>query len=187
MTPTARGKAPERRNAAARTAVLHAADDLLVERGFDGVTIEGIAARAGVAKQTIYRWWASKTEVLLDTVGEDAGRELAIRSSEDPRDDLCQRLLQLSDFLFNAPAGRVLLALIGQAQHDDTTAGHLQLIFFSPQREIDRGILTRLDAEADADAILDALYGPIYFRALTGGSPVDRAFIDTLLSSTLRV
>lgn len=57
--------------------VLHAADDLLVERGFGGVTIEGIAARAGVAKQTIYRWWSSKVDILLDTLIDDAGKDPA--------------------------------------------------------------------------------------------------------------
>lgn len=50
-TPAPRGRAPHRRDENARIAVLHAADDLLVERGFGGATIEGIAARAGVAKQ----------------------------------------------------------------------------------------------------------------------------------------
>src|ERR1700749_36574 len=70
------GRAPRRRSDRARLAVLNAADDLLVERGYAGVTIEGIAARAGVAKQTIYRWWPSKVDILLDTLIEDAGRQL---------------------------------------------------------------------------------------------------------------
>jgi AcrR family transcriptional regulator len=77
-TPAPKGRAPHRRDENARIAVLHAADDLLVERGFGGVTIEGIAARAGVAKQTIYRWWPSKVDILLDTLIEDASRHLAI-------------------------------------------------------------------------------------------------------------
>src|SRR5262245_39369646 len=79
--PSARapkGRAPHRRDESARIAVLHAADDLLVERGFGGVTIEGIAARAGVAKQTIYRWWPSKVDILLDTLIEDAEGRLKV-------------------------------------------------------------------------------------------------------------
>src|SRR5262249_31881623 len=70
--PRTKGRAPGRRSDRARVAVLNAADDLLVERGYAGVTIEGIAARAGVAKQTIYRWWPSKFEILMDTFLEDA-------------------------------------------------------------------------------------------------------------------
>src|SRR4051812_49585182 len=64
------------RSEQARAAVLHAADDLLVEHGFAGLTIEKIAAKAGVAKQTIYRWWPSKVDILLDAYGEDVAQEL---------------------------------------------------------------------------------------------------------------
>src|ERR1700761_3428475 len=84
-----KGRAPHRRNEQARIAVLHAADDLLAERGFAGVTIEGIAARAGVAKQTIYRWWPSKVEVLRDPLieasGESRGRPETGSAIEDTR------------------------------------------------------------------------------------------------------
>src|ERR1700733_3397150 len=73
-----KGRAPHRRDENARRAVLHAADDLLVERGFARVTIEGVAARAGVAQQTIYRGWTSKVDILLDTLIDDASRQLAI-------------------------------------------------------------------------------------------------------------
>src|SRR5580692_11599443 len=66
------------RSEEARMAVLEAADDLLVERGFASVTIEGIAARAGVAKQTIYRWWPSKIDILFDTLIDDASSQLAV-------------------------------------------------------------------------------------------------------------
>src|ERR1700755_1174489 len=60
------------RSEEARLGVLEAADDLLVEKGFAQLTIEGIAQRAGVAKQTIYRWWSSKTEILMDAFLTDA-------------------------------------------------------------------------------------------------------------------
>src|SRR5580698_2035927 len=76
-----RGKHPGNRygrSEEARQAVLEAADDLLAEIGFAAVTIEGIAARAGVGKQTIYRWWSSKTDVLMDNFSADARSELAL-------------------------------------------------------------------------------------------------------------
>src|ERR1700748_1914693 len=91
-SPTAggpKGRAPHRRNEQARIAVLHAADDLLAERGFAGVTIEGIAARAGVARHSIYRWCPPRVGVLLATLMEDS-RETRPRRErgwaiEDPR------------------------------------------------------------------------------------------------------
>src|ERR1700734_4445669 len=95
----AKGRAPHRRDENARLAVLHAADDLLVERGFGGVTIEGIAARAGVAKQTIYRWWASKVDILLDTLIEEASHALAIPDAGSAVESTRRYLRSLARFL----------------------------------------------------------------------------------------
>src|SRR5580693_2202183 len=80
------------RSEQARQAVLEAADDLLSERGFAGVTIEGIAAAAGVAKQTIYRWWSSKVEVLLDTLIEDSQESLVLPATGSAIEDARQYL-----------------------------------------------------------------------------------------------
>jgi AcrR family transcriptional regulator len=184
------GRAPERRNQQARAAILHAADDLLAEHGFDKLTIEGIAARAGVAKQTIYRWWPSKVEVLLDTLHEDAESHLAVSEHESVRAQLRQRLRHLAKFL-QKDHGQVLLALIGEAQHDQQTADRLQQEFFSGQLAADHARLQRgiasgeLPPELPIDETLDALYGPIYFRALVTHQPVKAAFIDGLLERAL--
>src|SRR6202020_3605153 len=99
-----KGRAPHRRNEQARIAVLHAADDLLAERGFAGVTIEGIAARAGVAKQTIYRWWPSKVEVLLDTLIEDSQESLALPETGSAIEEARQYLRRLAALLTRDPA-----------------------------------------------------------------------------------
>src|SRR5690242_12261309 len=105
------------RSERARVAVLHAADDLLVERGFAGVTIEGIATRAGVAKQTIYRWWSSKTDILMDAFLDDALQELTSPDTGALESDLRRQLSDLAEFLTESDAGAVFRALAGQAQH----------------------------------------------------------------------
>lgn len=188
--PASKGRAPHRRNQNARLAVLHAADDLLVERGFGGVTIEGIAARAGVAKQTIYRWWPSKTDILLDTLIEDAERQLAIPNTGSAIDDTRRYLYGLARFVSREPAGKVLLALIGEAQHDPAIAPTFQRRYAHPQRRRERELLARgiasgeLSDELDIDAALDALCGPIFYRALNGAR-IPRRFIDSLVDNTL--
>ena len=148
------------RSERARIAVLHAADDLLAEKGFAGVTIEGIAARAGVAKQTIYRWWNSKTDILLDTFTQDAAKHLAPAEHDDPR----AYLRRLAHFLTATDEGAVLRALIGQAQHDPELAATL-----------------RERLRAHQPDVPDELVGPIYYRVLVTGDPVDDAFIDRLV------
>ena len=87
------------RSEAARTAVLRAVDDLLVERGLAGVTIEGIAARAQVAKQTIYRWWGSKTDILFEALVLDAEAHFTLPDHGDLQRDLRDHLRQVAVFL----------------------------------------------------------------------------------------
>jgi AcrR family transcriptional regulator len=186
----AKGRAPHRRDENARLAVLHAADDLLVERGFAGVTIEGIAGRAGVAKQTIYRWWTSKVDVLLDTLVEDAGRQLVIPDTGSAVDDMRRYLQLLAHFLTEDPAGKVLLALIGEAQHDAEVARVFRQRYLDPQRHQEREMLNRaitageLPEALDVDAVLDALCGPVVYRALTA-APIPPSFTDGLVADIL--
>jgi len=187
----ARGRAPHRRNEQARLAVLHAADDLLAERGFAGVTIEGIAARAGVAKQTIYRWWPSKVDVLLDTLIEDSQENLAVPDTGSVTEDALRYLRQLARFLTGDPAGRVLLALIGEAQHDAEMATVFHGRYLDPQRQAERAMLERgrsagqLPDGLDVDRALDQLTGPVFYRAMVTGGPIGPAFTDQLVDDVL--
>jgi AcrR family transcriptional regulator len=192
MPPGAtKGRAPHRRNEQARLAVLHAADDLLAERGFAGLTIEGIAARAGVAKQTIYRWWPSKVDVLLDTLIEDAQQELTVPDTGSAITDARRYLRRLAAFITGDPAGKVLLALIGEAQHDAEMAGVFHARYLDAQRRAEQAMLARgvasgeLPADLDVDRALDALLGPVFYRALVTGGPLSAAFTDRLVFEVL--
>ncbi|WP_329485612.1 TetR/AcrR family transcriptional regulator [Kitasatospora sp. NBC_01246] len=181
-----------RRDETARQAVLHAADDLLVEHGFGALTIEAIARRAGVAKQTIYRWWPSKVEILLDTLIEDTEKQLPVPTEEAPTAETVRAYLaRFAEFLAVDPAGRVLLALLAQAQHDPRTAERLQERYLGPRRGRERDLVVRgIDAGAfspglDPDAVVDGLVGPVVYCALTG-SRVSAALVDTLVQDLLR-
>jgi AcrR family transcriptional regulator len=171
--------------------VLEAADDLLVERGFAGVTIEGIAARAGVAKQTIYRWWPSKADILMDALDGDAAEDLTPPDSGDLAGDLRIQLSRLARFLTESDAGAVFRALAGQAQHDPEVAARFRADYLSQQRDRDRIPLLRaaergqLPAGTDIDLAVDQLVGPIYYRVIVTGQPVPREFTDHLVRQFL--
>jgi len=179
------------RSEAARQAVLYAADDLLAERGFAALTIEGIAARAGVSKQTIYRWWSSKVDILLDTLADDMAEHLTPPDHGDLRRELREHLARVARFLTGTDAGAVFRALVGQAQHDPALAARLRADYLSQQHARDLLPLRRavergdLPADTDLDLALDRLMGPIYHRVLVSGGPVSRSFTDTLVASYL--
>ncbi|MYS80467.1 TetR/AcrR family transcriptional regulator [Embleya scabrispora] len=120
MPPTAHGQAtPGRpRSESARIAVLHAVDDMLVEQGYAAMTMKGIAERAGVGRQTVYRWWSTKAEILLEASVSDAADELATTPQARPADELTAFLEALTAFLATSPAGLAFRALLGEAQHD---------------------------------------------------------------------
>ncbi|MGO1055169.1 TetR/AcrR family transcriptional regulator [Crossiella sp. CA198] len=180
------------RSEQARLAVLEAADDLLVEKGFAGVTVEAIAASAGVAKQTIYRWWSTKTDILLDAFLQDAAEDLVVPDHGDLGPDLRDYLRRLTHFLTRSDAGAVLRALLGHAQHDPGFAAVLRTRFLDEQHDRDRLAIERavhrgqLPADLDVAAEVDQLVGPIYYRVLVTGSPVDEQFTDRLVGTFLR-
>jgi AcrR family transcriptional regulator len=179
------------RSELARLAVLAAADDLLVERGFAGLTMEGIAARAGVAKQTIYRWWPSKTAVLLDAYGDDAEEDLVAPETGDLAADLRSHLRTVAEFLTVADAGAVFRALVAQAQHEPELATALRREHLPRQRARDRRPLElavergELPADLDLDPVVDRLVGPVHYRVLVTGEPVPVEFTDALVDDVL--
>ena len=179
------------RSESARIAVLEAADDLLVERGFAGVTIEGIAAKAGVAKQTIYRWWDSKTDILFDALTQDAAEFFSVSDTGDLGRDLRARLRELASFLSGTDAGAMVRALAGQALHDPAVADRFASEFVASQRALDRqpflhaAARGELASDADVELALDQLAGPVYYRVLITGEPVTPAYTDALVDRFL--
>jgi AcrR family transcriptional regulator len=170
-------------------AVLEAVDDLLVEVGYAAMTIKGIAERAGVSRQTVYRWWSTKAEILLEACVEDAAEELATRPRPDPVEDLCSYVKALTRFLTGSPAGLAYRALVGEAQHDHTVR---ELVagadVLGPTT---RAVLARVRPVAPAmpePALASAqLTGPVLSQVLAAPVPLSarslRTHVTTLLAA----
>jgi AcrR family transcriptional regulator len=180
------------RSEQARQSVLRAVDDLLVERGFAGLTIEGIAARAGVAKQTIYRWWPSKVDILLEAFADDMAEHLTPPDLGSLSLDLSAHLHNLAQFLTTTDPGAVFRALAGQAQHDPAVAVRFRDDCLSQQRLRDRVPFERavergeLTSDLDLDFAVDQVFGPVYYRILVTGEAVPQSFTDSLVFAFLR-
>ncbi|MEW1692467.1 TetR/AcrR family transcriptional regulator [Streptomyces sp. NPDC091265] len=166
------------RSESARAAVLHAVDDLLVEVGYAALTMKGIAERAGVGRQTVYRWWSNKAEVLYEASAIDARQELSVSGSDDPRSDLKAYLDALVTFLSRSHAGAAYRALMGEAQHDADVAALLSSrdILGDSAAEVVEAVRASSGTHLSLEQATALLIGPPFFHILSGRSADD---IDT--------
>jgi AcrR family transcriptional regulator len=180
-----------RRSASSHRAILAATQQLLVQRPYRDVTIEGIAARAGVGKQTIYRWWPSKAALVLEAylAGSDAVPPPA--ETATTRDDVRALLGWLIAVLAERTGGRVVAGLVGDLQHDADLAEGFHRDVVPARREAMLAALERgrargeIRADADLELAVDALHGAVFYRLLLSGEPLDATFAERLASEVL--
>jgi AcrR family transcriptional regulator len=160
------------RSEQARTAVLHAVDDLLVEVGYAAMTMKGIAERAGVGRQTVYRWWSTKAEILFEASVIDGQQELVVDASGDLAVDAAAFLDRLAKFLTTSPAGTAYRALLGEAQHDPAVATLLagRDVVADSARHL---LLADGLSANELDVAAASLAGPLVYWVLIGHNPVD--------------
>jgi AcrR family transcriptional regulator len=188
MTATEPPRRGRPRSERAQQAILSAAAGLLLEQGLGAVSMDAVAARAGVSKATIYRWWPTKETLALDALYQewtDTSAELTDTGSL--RGDLLALLLPWASRVGDRPYGRVIGALVTEA-HTDPAFGELyRERFIEPRREQVRVILRRaadrheISADINIEAAIDLLYGPLYHRLLHGHAPLTPDFVRDVI------
>ncbi len=185
-----RAKRGRPRNERAREAVLAAARKLLEEGGLSAVTIEAIAAAAGVSKPTIYRSWKNSYAVAMEAFLEAARARVPFHTSSSAVADLRQQLRKVAE-VFATRTGRSVAALIAAAQSETEIAKAFRNNFILKSREEGRQLLDRAVAQGelrpdiDFETTLDLLYAPIYFRLLIGHGRLTPEFTDSVLEHAL--
>jgi AcrR family transcriptional regulator len=179
------------RSDASRSAILKAAYEILKEGGFAGFTVEGVAARAGAGKATIYRWWQSKGTLAIEAFLEALAPRLApVPESPSALADLRAQVHRAAA-IYRGRAGQLLRELIALGQEDSQTSRMLRTDFVAPRYADAIRILQRAQAsgeisrDADLEVLADALWGPIFHRLLVNRMPIDRGFVDKLLDLVL--
>jgi len=161
------------------------------EGGFPELSIEAIAADAGVGKTTVYRWWPSKAALVADAFSASADNELRFPDTGNVRSDMSLQMRRLIR-IFRSDRGKIVAALLAGGQSDEELIEAFRERFLWPrrrqayqtlQRGIDRG---ELPADSDLDLILDALYGPIYMRFLIRHAKLDEGFADEICGLVLK-
>ncbi|MEV0613736.1 TetR/AcrR family transcriptional regulator [Nonomuraea sp. NPDC050404] len=187
---------PARRSQRSRQAILTAARDLVSEMGYAKLTIEAIAARAGVGKQTIYRWWPSKGAVVLDAFlalsEEGPDQSMALPDTGDLEADLKlvmrATVAEFADPAFEAPIRALNLEIINDpalaTQYHEKLAGPVDEAKKVRLRSAQRA--GQLAADADLDLALELLYAPLYQRWLMRSGPLTPQYADALVNAFLK-
>lgn len=178
---------PTRRNERSRRAILDAVVGLIGELGYDRVSIEAIARRAGVGKQTIYRWWPSKGAVVLEALDDSLEAVVDFPDTGDIVEDLRTQMTGVTQLLGSTGVGAVYQGLLAAAQSDPALSrAHIEQVI-EPATVAGRARIARakergeMRADADTQALIDMLYGAIYYRLLLHTRPLEPEQIDAAL------
>jgi len=173
------------RSAATRAAILKGVAALLAEGGYAAVSIEAVAQRAGVGKQSIYRWWPGKADLVLEhLVAYVQGLRLPDRGSlaEDLKDLLTWSFRNLSGGL-----GPIMGALMAEAQTDRRFGQAFYDQLIAGRRKALRSLLERgqqrreLASNADLDTLVDMIYGAMWYRLLLGHEKLNADFAARII------
>lgn len=179
------------RSSAAHAAILESAIALTREVGYDAASIEEIAARAGVGKATIYRRWRSKEELVAEAVRALITR-IPLPDTGTTAGDL-NRLMRSSLSMYADPAtGPLLSGLVAAMARSRTIADAVRSGMVAAWRDVARQILRRAVARGDLrrgldlDLAIDLLAGPLFYRFLLTGAPVDRQLANNVVRIVIR-
>lgn len=174
------------RSESSRQAILASVIELLDTSSVRDVSIEAVAKRAGVGKVTIYRWWPTKTRLVID-----AFVEFMTPNTSNPKKGSC--FADLTDHFrtvaqeYNGRIGQIIAQIIGEGQFDKDSLHYFLEKAISERRKFAAETIemakatNEIRSDIDTDVIIDALYGPLYFRLLVDPRPADEAFADQLI------
>ncbi|MBV9848033.1 MAG: TetR/AcrR family transcriptional regulator [Kutzneria sp.] len=166
-----------KRSEAAHAAVLAAALQLLEETGYRAISIEGISERSGVAKSTIYRWWSSKAELVMEAYTHIVTRRAPEPDTGTVEGDLTALLANVYRVARYPQRVRALQGLMAEAQLDPAFRAPFRR-WVESRRAVAATILTHgiergeLPADIDLMHAIDLFFGPFWYRLLVGHAPL---------------
>lgn len=162
--------------------ILDATVEMMEEDLYDGLTIEGVAERAGVSKQTIYKWWPTKSRLAMEACLSRSQRDIVDPDTGSVEEDLRAFLTRTCLALGNGRWGFAVASVIGAAQANSEVAREFREGFIEKRRSVGARLLERgvergeVRKNLDIPLTLDLMYGPIWYRLLLRNAPLDAAF-----------
>jgi len=169
--------------------VLGATFDLLTESGLDGVSVDEVSRRSGVAKTTIYRHWAARSALILDACSQISA-EQEVPDTGSFEGDVTALLTDLATLLATARWSSVVPSMIDAAERDPDLAhihSRIQMGHTAPlQAVIARAVRKgEIPASTDPSALIAALVGPLFYRRWFSREPLDDAFVRSIVRTAL--
>lgn len=172
-------------------AILMAAADLLETERYRDITIERIAAVAGVGKQTIYRWYDTKADLMLEAYVTRVSEAVRPAETGDPLADLRAYVRSLVAFLPSPTVRGAYRALIAEAQFDDGFRARFRVVVLERRRAGALALIGaamaagQLRADSNADILLDLIFAPLFWRFATSTELPDLAYADAVFEAVL--
>ena len=180
-SPPRRGRP---RDPAIDRAILESARSVLARKGFTGTSMEEIARTAGVGKDTLYRRWKSKEDLVGHLLSVLAAENVPVPAEEDPKYALFVFLQDIVRLNRQSDFGGIVAGIVGESARSPKLAEAFRQ-FWSERRSIAGGIVRRIVDPATSDQeiklILDHLLGPVYYRILLTGDPLDDEYLWDLI------
>ncbi|WP_263358843.1 TetR/AcrR family transcriptional regulator [Acidicapsa ligni] len=172
-------------------AILKAAVDLVLASGFRALSMDAIAAKAGVGRMTIYRRWPNKAAIIMDAfvMRVDPG---TLFSSADSFKESIRLQMRTMAKAFRGKDGALIRVLLAEAQFDLELAKALREQWTMPRRKMAieyfrEGVrLGVLRSDIDPDAMIDLLYAPLYYRLQMGTGPLSDAYVDEIFDHGMK-
>jgi AcrR family transcriptional regulator len=177
-------------HARSHEAIMEATSALLSEVGYAALTIEAVAARAGVGKSTVYRWWPSKGALAIDALSSGQPAPV-IDDTGDVRRDLVSAVQGLIARLTSSAEGTIIPAMMADLVRDPELAERFRARLLRPRRALVATVVQRairhgdLMADVDVTLFLDACVGAVFYRTVVSGEPITEASADQLVDLLL--
>jgi len=165
--------------------------ELLDELPYSEITVEAIAARACVSKQTIYRWWTGKHQLAMQAYTQLMQGQVQLADTGSIAGDLRALLRRSCALLNERTRGTTLAGLIVAAQNDPDFAVEFRDSYIGVRRKVIEAMLRRgvargeLVKTLDVSLAIELLYGPIWYRLLLRNAPLDDKFADAVAAAFL--
>jgi AcrR family transcriptional regulator len=165
-----------------RDKVLTAAGQLVLEGGLTTATMEAIAARAGVSKRTLYKYWPSRGAVALEGFMRSAATSWSLPENATAAESLEVLVVAAVNLFTQTSAGPLMRSLVADAQSQDEIALALRDQWLRPRRAVAADLIGKairdgeFRADLDVEVVLDLLFAPVYYRLLLGHENLDAEF-----------